>query len=148
METVSHPWPCGSPWVCMFTGATAARMSCPRNAAWLAKTLPTNQKVAVKAADFALVKLLHMDKAYFESRIWPHMFYMGPADIWRWKMNVARAMGNSLDVAYVPDLIHAYHDIADERVRGMIAWALGRIGGSQSRRALKRLCRSGRWGCP
>jgi epoxyqueuosine reductase len=38
-----------------------------------------------------------MDKPYFEARIWPHMFYMSYDDIWRWKMNVARVMGNTLD---------------------------------------------------
>jgi epoxyqueuosine reductase len=109
---------------------------CPRNAAWLAAALPMNPKVAAKADDFDLSKLLHMDKTYFESRIWPHMFYMPAADIWRWKMNVARVMGNTLDPVYVDDLMRAYRENSDSRVQAMCAWALGKIGGPRSRDAL------------
>jgi len=52
-------------------------------------------------------------------------------------MNAARSMGNSLDAAYVPDLIRAFEEHQDERVRRMCAWALGRIGGNEARAALK-----------
>ena len=90
-----------------------------------------------KADDFNLSKLLHMDKAYFENKIWPHMFYMSYDDIWRWKMNVARVMGNSLDACNIDDLIQAFHNNTDEKVRGMIAWALGKIGGQKSKKALE-----------
>jgi epoxyqueuosine reductase len=64
------------------------------------------------------------------------MFYMGPDDIWRWKMNTARAMGNSLDPGYVPDLIRALGENTDPRTLVMIAWALGRIGGKEAKEAL------------
>ncbi len=52
-------------------------------------------------------------------------------------MNVARAMGNSLDPKYIPELIKAFKENVDERVKGMIAWALGRIGGEESKEILK-----------
>lgn len=110
---------------------------CPRNSAWIARELPINEKVAGKAPDFDLVRLLHMDRDYFTARIWPHMFYMSPDDIWRWKMNVARVMGNTLDEKFVPDLIRAFEENTDPRVNGMIAWALGRIGGDRARTALE-----------
>ena len=119
-------------------GCDRCQNVCPRNAAWIAKDLPVNQKVAAKAPDFALEKLLHMDKPYFEARIWPHMFYMSYNDIWRWKMNVARVMGNTLDAKYVDDLIQAFEENQDERVLGMIAWAIGKIGGSKAKGALER----------
>ncbi len=112
---------------------------CPRNRAWLAKELPINEKIAAKAPNFELSRLLRMDGEYFESRIWPHMFYMPLDDIWRWKMNVARVMGNSLDPKYVPDLIHAFVENDDERIRRMVAWALGRIGGADAKAALEKL---------
>jgi len=112
---------------------------CPRNAPWLARELPVNQKVAAMVEDFKLNQLLHMDKAYFNSRIWPHMFYMSDKDLWRWKMNSARAMGNSLDDAYLPDLLKAFRNNEDERVLGMMAWAMGRIGGAKAKRALNDL---------
>jgi epoxyqueuosine reductase len=60
------------------------------------------------------------------------MFYMSSEDLWRWKMNVARAMGNSLDPGYVPDLKRAYKENDDSRVRTMIIWALGRIGSKKA----------------
>ena len=110
---------------------------CPRNAAWLAQGLPPNQRVVAKADNFDLKRLLHMDKEYFETKVWPHMFYMSYIDIWRWKMNAARVMGNSLDPQYSEDLINAFNDNKDERIQGMIAWALGKIGGQRAKAALE-----------
>ena len=109
---------------------------CPRNAPWLKKELPLNGKVASIAGDFRLDKLLHMDKSYFNTKIWPHMFYMSDNDIWRWKMNVARAMGNSRDDEYIPDLLKEFYNNDDDRVLGMISWALGRIGSPEAKKAL------------
>jgi len=117
-------------------GCDRCQNVCPRHAGWLAADLSINEKVAAKAGDFELPKLLHMDKAYFESKIWPHMFYMGADDIWRWKMNVARAMGNTQDTEYAKDLARAFSENTDDRVRAMCAWALGRIGGETARSAL------------
>ena len=112
---------------------------CPRNAPLMALELPVNQRVVLKAPDFDLAKLLHMDREYFTAKIWPHMFYMPPHDIWRWKMNTARVMGNSLDGKHVPDLISAFTENDDDRVLGMIAWALARISGRNARRALEKI---------
>ncbi len=110
---------------------------CPRNAPWLGKNLAMNKKVEAIVDDFELRKLLHMDSTYFTAKIWPHMFYMPSEDLWRWKMNVARAMGNSLDPGYVPDLKRAYEENDDTRVRAMIIWALGRIGSKKACEALQ-----------
>jgi epoxyqueuosine reductase len=85
---------------------------------------------------FNLNRLLHMDTAYFTAHVWPHMFYLSDADLWRWKANVARAMGNTRDAAYVPELVKAFRENGDERVMAMIAWALGRIGGPAAKSAL------------
>jgi len=120
-------------------GCDCCQNVCPRNRAWLAKDLPVNKNVVAKAPDFDLARLLHMDKDYFESKVWPHMFYMSYEDIWRWKMNVARVMGNSRDASYIPDLVRAYNENEDERITGMIAWSLGQIGQSEGLSALKHL---------
>ncbi|WP_028325916.1 epoxyqueuosine reductase [Desulfatirhabdium butyrativorans] len=113
---------------------------CPRNRAWLAlaKTFPINAAAEKMMPYFALPRLLHMDTGYFEAHIQPHMFYMPSSELWRWHMNVARAMGNTLDTGYVPELIRAFEENADERVKSMAAWALGRIGGAAARSALDR----------
>jgi epoxyqueuosine reductase len=110
---------------------------CPRNAPWLARDLPLNQKVAGMVEDFQLEKLLAMDAAWFKTRIWPHMFYMSEADLWRWQMNAARVMGNTRDDRFVPELIRAFSENGDERVRAMAAWSLGRIGGPLAKKALE-----------
>jgi epoxyqueuosine reductase len=95
-----------------------------------------NKKVAGMTKDFMLEKLLHMDKGYFSTKIWPHMFYGSDKDLWRWKMNVARFMGNTLDDRHISTLVTAFHNNDDERVLGMIVWGLGRIGGPKAEKAL------------
>ena len=98
-----------------------------------------NEKVAAKEDYFELSRLLHMDKEYFQTKVWPHMFYMSYQDIWRWKMNVASVMGNSRDKKYIGDLVRAFEDNTDERVRGMTAWAIGNISGPEALTALNGL---------
>jgi epoxyqueuosine reductase len=118
-------------------GCDRCQNVCPRNINRITEEKPLNPRVLAKSADFDLSRLLHMDKSYFEQKIWPHMFYMSADDIWRWKMNVARAMGNSLNPVYVADLIRAFKESSDERVNSMIAWALGRIGNLEAMAALE-----------
>jgi epoxyqueuosine reductase len=48
-------------------------------------------------------------------------------------------MGNSRDDEYLPDLLTAFCNNDDERVLGMMAWAIGRIGGSKAKKALNDL---------
>jgi len=117
-------------------GCDRCQNVCPRNEPWLAQELPESNRVNAKAASFDLARLIHMDKEYFKQHIQPHMFYMSSRDIWRWKMNVARVMGNSRDRIYIADLIQAYPENDDERVLAMIAWALGQLGGQEAAQAL------------
>ena len=117
-------------------GCDRCQNVCPRNDAWFVKKKAVNKRVAAKTPDFELTKLLHMDEEYFVSKVWPHMFYIPPKNLWLWKMNVARAMGNTLDRKYVPELVRAFQENSDDRVQGMIAWSLGRLGGEAARDAL------------
>jgi epoxyqueuosine reductase len=118
-------------------GCDRCQNVCPRNEPWLNQELQENIRASEKAPWFDLVRLLHMDMDYFKKHIQPHMFYMSSRDIWRWKMNVARVMGNSHDQIYVDDLICAYRENSDDRVRAMIVWALGQLGGHSAASALR-----------
>ena len=111
-------------------GCDKCQIVCPRNIPWnkKVKDQPLNERAVKKADAFELTKLLHMDKDYFTSKIWLHMFYTSPDSLWKWKMHVARAMGNSKETRYVPHLIEAFYENDDERVLGMIIWSLGKIG--------------------
>jgi epoxyqueuosine reductase len=124
-------------------GCDRCQNVCPRNINRITEEKSLNPRVAVKAADFDLSKLLHMDKPYFLQKVWPHMFYMSADDLWRWKMNVARAMGNSFNPAYVSDLLRAFKENSDDRVRCMIAWALGHIGNKEAMTGLKQFYETG-----
>jgi epoxyqueuosine reductase len=124
--------------LCVY-GCDRCQAVCPRNAPWLARELPLNEKAAAMVEDFRLEKLLAMDQAWFRERIWPHMFYMSDADLWRWKANAARAMGNSLDEAWIPHLAAVFGRDEDGRVKAMAAWALGRIGTAAAKQALEGL---------
>ncbi|MGE5381238.1 MAG: epoxyqueuosine reductase [Methylocystaceae bacterium] len=119
-------------------GCDRCQNVCPRNEAWLGQELPLNPRAADREKRLALNSLLFMDEEFYREMIWPYMFYMSRRDLWRWKMNTARAMGNSGDESYVPQLIKAFAENADERVCGMIAWALGRLGGAEAACALMR----------
>jgi epoxyqueuosine reductase len=68
-----------------------------------------------------------MDEQYYIEKILPHMFYMPPGEIWRFQMNAARAMGNSLNPEYKEELKRCLAENQDERVREMATWALEKL---------------------
>jgi epoxyqueuosine reductase len=110
---------------------------CPRNQPWLNQELPDNGPLFERAEDFSLHNLLNMSQEHYENNVWPLTLYISRKNIAKWQMNAARAMGNSADTSYIPTLIENLTANPHEIVRGMCAWALGRLGGGQSVKALE-----------
>lgn len=117
---------------------------CPRNQPWLQQDLPENGPLMRRAEDFSLEALLNMPQEHYEEKVWPLTFYISRSNIAKWQMNAARAMGNLGDDANIPSLIRNLSENPHEMVRGMCAWALGKLKGSQARKALEfQLAREG-----
>ncbi|MEW5913234.1 MAG: 4Fe-4S double cluster binding domain-containing protein [Thermodesulfobacteriota bacterium] len=118
-------------------GCDRCQEVCPRNQPWLNQALPDNSALMARAGDFDLERLLTMDEEYYVTKVWPLCFYISRRQVARWQMNAARALGNRGDRESTPLLAQALRDNPDHTVRAMAAWALGRLGGEQARRALE-----------
>jgi epoxyqueuosine reductase len=118
-------------------GCDRCQEVCPRNQPWMNQALPENGSLLERAGDFQLETLLTMTQQHYENRVWPLAFYIPKENIAKWKMNAARALGNLGDREYVPVLAQALAGNPDETVRGMCAWALGKLGGRTARTALE-----------
>ena len=126
-------------------GCDRCQEVCPRNQAWMNQDLPRNPSLIERADDFQLETLLTMTQEHYENKVWPLLFYISTENIAKWKMGAARALGNLGDRGHVPILAQVLADNPDETVRGMCAWALGRLGGSQAKATLesRRACENG-----
>jgi epoxyqueuosine reductase len=117
-------------------GCDRCQEVCPRNQPWMNQDLPENTSLLERVDDFRLDTLLTMSQEHYENKVWPLLFYISPEKIAKWKMAAARALGNLGDRSHVPILAQALRDNPDETVRGMSAWALGRLGGAKAKAAL------------
>lgn len=116
-------------------GCDICQDSCPRNQKRLELKLPPDAYLHRVAAKMTLSDLLQMDDHFFFEKVQPLLY----GYIWEKKFlqrNAAIALGNSGDEAAVPHLEQAAAD-PEEMVRAYAAWALGRLGGPRSRRALE-----------
>jgi epoxyqueuosine reductase len=76
-----------------------------------------------------------MSDEFFEKRVQPLMYNYIKGKKY-FQRNAAIALGNLGDPGYVPDLSRAMLDPEDV-VREYAAWALGKIGGKESKQALE-----------
>lgn len=110
---------------------------CPRNQPWMNQALPENGPLMERAEDFSLDTLLTMSEKHYVEKVWPLAFYIAKDNMAKWQMNAARALGNLGDREHVPLLSQCLANNESDIVRGMCAWALGRLGGGAARKALE-----------
>jgi epoxyqueuosine reductase len=118
-------------------GCDRCQEVCPRNQPWMHQDLPENPSLRVRAPDFELKTLLTMRQDHYTNKVWPLTFYISRKNIAKWQMNAARAMGNLGDRDNVPLLVERLRGSQHDIVRGMCAWALGRLGGAKARLTLE-----------
>lgn len=118
-------------------GCDRCQEVCPRNDAWMKQDLPDNPSLLKRASDFQLDRLLTMSQNHYVEKVWPLAFYIAKDNVAKWRMNAARALGNLGDRQYVPLLAQTLAENESEPVRGMCAWALGRLGGAGAKKALE-----------
>ncbi len=118
-------------------GCDRCQEVCPRNQPWMNQDLPINGPLMERAEDFRLDTLLTMSERHYVEKVWPLAFYIAKDNVAKWRMNAARALGNLGDRQFVPLLAQCLAENESEIVRGMCAWALGRLGGSKAKKALE-----------
>jgi epoxyqueuosine reductase len=123
-------------------GCDRCQEVCPRNQPWMNQDLPENPPLSARAPDFDLTTLLTMDEDHYAKKVWPLTFYISRKNVAKWQMNAARALGNFGDRGNLPVLVKTFNESAHDIVRGMSAWALGRLGGEEARQALESRRRS------
>lgn len=118
-------------------GCDRCQEVCPRNQPWMNQALPINGPLMERAEDFRLDTLLSMSERHYVENVWPLTFYIAKGNVAKWHMNAARALGNLGDRQFVPLLAQRLTENESEIVRGMCAWALGRLGGRKAKKALE-----------
>ena len=116
-------------------GCDLCQEACPRNHRKLKADLPENAFLEETAKCFSLTGLLKMDKEFEKKAVAP-LLYTYMRDRKYFQRNAAVALGNSGDPEMAPHLAQAMED-PEELVRAHAAWALGQLGGAESRRALE-----------
>jgi epoxyqueuosine reductase len=116
-------------------GCDICQEVCPRNQKKLKATLPPDEYLAKIAKGFDLAKLLKLPDEFF-TKIVQSLMYNYISEKKYFQRNAAIAIGNTGDSSFVPVLAESMKE-ADGMVRGYVAWALGKIGGSQARRILE-----------
>ncbi len=112
--------------VCPFNASPKPRPAAAELTARPALTLPV------------LTELLHLGAAGYRKLV--RGTALSRVSRWQLARNAAVALGNARDPSTLPALLAALCTNSSPLVRGHVAWALGRIGGSDAVAALSRAC--------
>jgi epoxyqueuosine reductase len=116
-------------------GCDICQEVCPRNQKKLKAVLPPDEYLETIAGDFDLSKLLKLPDEFFTKTV-QSLMYNYISEKRYFQRNAAIAIGNTGDSSFVPALATSMQE-AEGMVRGYVAWALGKIGGSQARHILE-----------
>ncbi len=106
-------------------GCDICQEVCPRNKIKEKLVLPKDEYLETLSQDLTLPAILHMDDAFFKSRIKPIMYNYIPKPR-MFRRNAIIAMGNSEDKSYLSDLELAMKD-DDEWIREYAIWASNKL---------------------
>ncbi len=97
--------------------------------------LPPDEYLTKIARTFDLAKLLKLPDEFFGKTV-QSLMYNYISEKKYFQRNAAIAIGNTGDSSFVPALAESMQG-AEGMVRSYVAWALGKIGGSQARHILE-----------
>ena len=116
-------------------GCDICQEACPRNQKKLKAPLPPDEFLTKIAKGFDLAKLLKLPDEFFTQKV-QALMYNYISEKRYFQRNAAIAIGNTGDSFFIPLLAKSMKE-ADGMVRCYVAWALGKIGGSQARHNLE-----------
>jgi epoxyqueuosine reductase len=98
-------------------GCDICQDACPMNAGkWEEST--DGFDVNELAPKLSLEGILSLDEQFYREKVARHFFYIGPDELWKWKMNALNAMRNAYKEQYRPYIRRALED-GHEKVREM-----------------------------
>ena len=115
-------------------GCDLCQEACPKNQSKLKSKFPKDEFLEGISQNFTLYEALNMSEDFYREKVYPIM-YNYIEEFKYFKRNAAVAIGNTRDLRMLSELEKTLNE-DEELVRIHVAWAIGRIGGSEAKHIL------------